>query len=249
MASQNYLQLDLTAAETIRGKQSVKAEVHNLGHHILAYHSDNGIFASAEFKDHCLMKKQALSFRGIGAHHQNGVAERSIKTISHLARANLIHLMLCWPVHCNTYLWPFAMHYTIWIYNCVPKLSLGSLSPDEFWSGVQSNHSDLCRAHVFGCHVNVLDPCLQDGHRIPKCDSWARQGMFVGFSSAHSSLVPLDLNLWTGSVSLQYHIIFNNKFQTVPSPHPNIYEIDNIFGRLFDTACDFWWHLFASVVC
>jgi hypothetical protein len=47
---------------------------------------------------------------------------------------------------------------------------LGGLSPDEVWSSTRSDHSELPRAHVFGCLVYVLDPALADGHSIPKWD-------------------------------------------------------------------------------
>ncbi|MFN9955072.1 MAG: hypothetical protein ACK55I_18395, partial [bacterium] len=74
------------------------------------YHTDNGIFASAAFKEDCNSKKQKLTFSGVGAHHQNGVAERSIRTISSMARSNLLHLMLHWPSRCKLDLWALSMH-------------------------------------------------------------------------------------------------------------------------------------------
>jgi hypothetical protein len=55
------------------------------------------------------------------------------------------------------------------------------LCPLEIWSQQKLEHSELTRAHVFGCPVYVLDPWLQDGKKIPKWDSKARQGIFVGF--------------------------------------------------------------------
>ena len=41
--------------------------------------------------------------------------------------------------------------------------------------------------------------------------------MFLGFSDLHSSQVPLVLNVQTGKISPQYHVIFDNKFETVNS--------------------------------
>jgi hypothetical protein len=40
-------------------------------------------------------------------------------------------------------------------------------------------------------------------------------GLFLGFSERHLSQVPLVLNVETGKVSPQYHVIFDNKFKTV----------------------------------
>jgi hypothetical protein len=64
--------------------------------------------------------------------------------------------------------------------------------------------------------------------------------MFLGFSSEHSSLVPLVLNLRTGHVSPQYHVIFDDNFETVPSLNPLTSDIDDKFAALFDSAKDFY---------
>lgn len=124
------------------------------------YHSDNVIFAKSAFKNHCKSLDQETSFSGVGAHHQNGVAERSMQTISGMAQANLLHLMLHWPARCKLNLWALSMHYAVWIYNRIPCELLGGLTPYEFWSGCRSDHADLKRAHVFGCPVYVLDADL-----------------------------------------------------------------------------------------
>ena len=39
--------------------------------------------------------------------------------------------------------------------------------------------------------------------------------MYVGFSLLHSSTVGLVRNLWTGNISPQFHLIYNNWFETV----------------------------------
>ena len=218
----HYPQSDLTADSTILGKQLLEDEAKSVSVSIKHYHSDNGIFSTKAFKDHCRSLNQSFSFCGVGAHHQNAVAERCIGTI--------------WPERCNLNLWALAMDYAVWIYNRTPKESLSGLSPKEFWSSARSDHNDLRRAHPFGCPVYVLDPHLQDGKSIPKWSSRSRQGMFVGFSSEHSSLVPLVLNLDTGYISPQYHVIFDDSFHTVPSAHSSVDKIDDAFASLFDTG-------------
>jgi hypothetical protein len=120
------------------------------------------------------------------------------------------------------------------------------MSPDEVWSSTCLDHEDLKRAHVFGCPVYVLDPDLQDGKSIPKWNSHSRQGMFVGFSSKHSSLVPLVLNLETGYISLQYHVIFDDSFHTVPSSLTPDSEIDDIFAKLYDDGHGSAWERYVD---
>jgi hypothetical protein len=65
--------------------------------------------------------------------------------------------------------------------------------------------------------VYVLDVLLQDRKKIPKWNPWACLGLFLGYSDLHSSLVPLVLNVDMGYISLQFHVIFDNKFETVTS--------------------------------
>ena len=82
---------------------------------------------------------------------------------------------------------------------------------------MHNSGNELARAHIFGCPVYVLDPALQDGKKIPKWNPRARLGLFLGFSEQHLSQVPLILNVTTGKISPQYHVIFDDKFDTVHS--------------------------------
>ncbi|KAL7478027.1 hypothetical protein ACHAW6_003813, partial [Cyclotella cf. meneghiniana] len=113
-------QKSLNAADTIRGKLLLEREAAEVGIQIKALHSDNGVFNSEDFRQHCDSYRQRLSFSGVGAHHQNGVAERSIQTIANMARASMIHASLRWPDRPILDFWPLAMSYAIWVYNQLP---------------------------------------------------------------------------------------------------------------------------------
>eukprot|EP00804_Cyclotella_cryptica_P001177 CCRYP_016994-RA/>CCRYP_016994-RA protein AED:0.39 eAED:0.19 QI:0/0/0/1/0.5/0.33/3/0/796 len=89
------------------------------------------------------------------------------------------------------------------------------LSPDKLWSRVKISSSRLPHAHAFGCPAYVLDPALQDGKKIPKWNNRACQGIIVGFSPNHSSMVPLVYN--PHSHTSQYRVIFDVAFSTVPA--------------------------------
>jgi hypothetical protein len=82
---------------------------------------------------------------------------------------------------------------------------------------VRSPSAELLQTHVFGCPVYVLDASLQDGKKIPKLNPRARLGLFLGFSDLHSSQTPLVMNMETGKISPQFHVIFDDTFQTVNS--------------------------------
>jgi len=213
----NFPQYSNAATETIRSATRLEAMAIDEGFKIQKYHADNGIFASKDFKQHCDNNKIVYSFSGVGAKHQNGIAERNIKTVAQYARANMLHLAMHWPQQANASFWPQAMDYAIWVFNRMPNMESG-ISPNELWSSARGNAGiELSRAHVFGCPVYVLDAALQDGKKIPKWNPRARLGLFLGFSDLHSSQVPMVLNVETGKVSPQFHVIFDDKFETVHS--------------------------------
>jgi hypothetical protein len=56
----HHPQTDLSASQTIRGKQIMEKAAADLGFCIEGYHSDNGIFASAEFKAHCASQRDSV---------------------------------------------------------------------------------------------------------------------------------------------------------------------------------------------
>jgi hypothetical protein len=129
----------------------------------------------------------------------------------------MLHVATYWPQHANSKYWPQAVDYAAWVFNRLPNMESG-IAPNEIWSGVlRSPSSELSRAYVFECPVYVLDASLQDGRKIPKWNPRARLGLFLGFSDLHSSLVPLVLNIATGHTSPQFHVIFDNKFETIHS--------------------------------
>jgi transposase InsO family protein len=54
-----------SAEETIRSKVLVEQAAKDAGFKIKKYHSDNGIFSSKEFKQHCKSQDQEQSFSGV----------------------------------------------------------------------------------------------------------------------------------------------------------------------------------------
>ena len=52
---------------------------------------------------------------------------------------------------------------------------------------------------------------------IPKWDPRSQRGVNMGFRKMHSTKVGLILNLLTGSISPQYHVVFDDMFSTAMS--------------------------------
>ena len=211
-------QRSLSAADTIQAKRDFERAALECGVTIKKYHTDNGIYDSAAFEDELEEGDfQAHTKSGVGAHHQNGVAERAIGTVHAMARAMLLHIRIHWPDEFDPALWTYALDYAVYIYNHLPFDVKSGLCPNEVFSGVVVGCKPLRRLRVFGCPAYVLDPRLQDGRRIPKWSPRSRSGQFLGFSPSHSSTIVLVRNLRTGYVSPQFHVVFDERFETVAS--------------------------------
>ena len=70
-----HLQTSLDGENTIAGKVKFEDKMQEMGYPVHHYHADNGIFAAKVWLAHVHSKGQTQSYAGVGAHHQNGVAE------------------------------------------------------------------------------------------------------------------------------------------------------------------------------
>ena len=71
----NFPQYSTNASETVWSTQRPASMARDDGITIKSFHVDNGIFAKSEFKDYCERNRMKFSFCGVGAKHQNSVAE------------------------------------------------------------------------------------------------------------------------------------------------------------------------------
>jgi hypothetical protein len=177
--------------EAIEGKQRFEQLAALHGVKIKSYRADNGIMACHDFIQHVTMNQQAISHCGVNAHGQNGIAERSIRTICDRARTMLLHAIEHWPEAVSIDLWPFAIRMATDIHNATPGPS--GLSPEEIFTKQKARHDRLLDFHTFGCPVFVLDPSLQQGMKIPKWKPRARQAVYLGHSPRHAQTVPVVL--------------------------------------------------------
>jgi hypothetical protein len=180
------------------------------------YHGDNDIFSAEEYRLECKEKGQSQSFSGVGAQHQNARAKHAIQTIMFMACSFMVHASLHWTDQGldDISLWPFAVKHAVWIYNRVPNCQSG-LTPLDLLMKSKADHRNILSAHVWGCLAIVLEPQLQKDKKLPKWNRHARVGQFLGYSDEHSSLVANVHHLSTGYVSPQFHVVFDDLFETV----------------------------------
>jgi len=67
--------LNFTAGETLWAKALFERAMLDHGITVQSYQTDNGVFAAKEFMLEIHNMQQSIGFSGVGAHHQNGVAE------------------------------------------------------------------------------------------------------------------------------------------------------------------------------
>ena len=72
----------------------------------------------------------------------------------------------------------------------------------------------MSQMHTFACPIFALQNELASGNTIPKWSPRAHLGINLGPSPVHARNVYLVLNITTGLVSPQFHVKFDNLFET-----------------------------------
>jgi hypothetical protein len=232
------LQSHLNTHETLKAKELYELHCRDYGVIPHSYHSDNGTpFTSAQFAINLHRFSQTHTYAGTGAHHHNGIAERSIQTIMSIARTMMIHAAVHWPAVADTQLWPLAVLHALELFNHVPDPTTG-ISAQDLFSRTRWPHSKFKDIHVWGCPVYVLEKTISDGKSLPRWKPRSTRGVYVGMSQQHASTVPLVLNLDTGAITPKFHIVFDDWFATVGTEP----------AQIPDFATDAWNKLFGDSV-
>jgi hypothetical protein len=125
-------QVGFSAVETIRAKQGFERLCMDNGVVVQDYLTDSGALKANSFVAHINETHQKMRFCGTNTHHQNGVAERSIQTISNMTRAMNLHAGIHWKNGCDSSLWPQAVNYAANIYNNTPN---NGVCPADIFTG------------------------------------------------------------------------------------------------------------------
>ena len=209
-----YLQESTKGDETLLAKKAFEAHAASFGVKVFNYHADNGRFAERLFLEHAAQQGQTVTLCGVNAHFQNGIAEKRIRDLTERARTSLLHAMNRWPSAVSIHLWPYALRFANEVHNSAPSLRNGR-SPLELFSGTPVRPQVL-NFHPPFCPAYVLHNGLQGGGKRP--NKWVRRSrtaVYLGTSPRHARSVALVLSLSTGYVSPQFHLKFDDFFETV----------------------------------
>ena len=210
-------QVTLNANDSINAKSAFERMARDVGVDITKYHTDNRIYTSKACVADLVPKNQSIQHSGVGAKWQNGAVEGAIGMVVSKARTLMVHAALCGPEEEDDSLWPLSLTHTAHLFNHTPS-QFNGIAPVEVFTSTLSDHEMLRNTHTWGSPVYVLEPRLTSaGGKTPKWQPRSRQGQYVGASPQHAKNIALVRNLKTGCLSPQFHVVFDDWFETVHS--------------------------------
>jgi hypothetical protein len=226
-----HLQKQLTSEETVQGKVAFEKFCEARGVTVKHYHADNGRFADKGFVNHVSKCKQSITYCAVNAHFQNGMAEKRIRDLQDQTTTMLMHAESKWPDVISANLWPYALREANESLNATPSKVTGRVANQMF--AKTDAPTVLRHFHPFGCPTYILNDSLAAGKSIPKWHKRARLGVYLGRSPNHSQSVALVMNLATGLVSPQFHLKFDDLFETVKDhdTYPNNWKSATHFRK------------------
>ena len=123
-----------------------------------------------------------------------------------------LHAQRRWPDTISENLWPYAVRTAADVDNNLPRLKTKRSPIESFASvGVRPRARQF---HPFGCPSYGLNARMQDDKKDSKWSERSRVGVYLGNSPRYARSVGLILNITTGLVSPQYHVTYDDDFET-----------------------------------
>lgn len=142
---------------------------------------------------------------------QNGVAERTNRTLIERARTQLISSGL------PPKLWAESLNTAVYITNRVPTRALSSMTPYEAWYGTKPKIQHL---RVFGCTAYTVDPKAKDkGKMAPR----SKKAVFLGYEGSN------QYRLWepTNEVLIRSRDVIFHEDRPLTESQPMIQSLIN----------------------
>jgi hypothetical protein len=208
------------ASEACRSKCDYETFTKRYNITIDYYHADKGAFRSEIFQKSMDNNNQKLNSSGANAQWQNGLVELSNGTLCAAAQSMLNHAISQWDLTITAKLCPFAIQHATTIFNTTKRRSRDyELSPWEQFTGERSK-LDQTDMHPLLCPVYMLDQRMQEGTSPPQWTKRTTQKVYVGHLHHYSKSVSMVWDPKTKLVSPQFHVMFDNNFDTVQAPDP-----------------------------
>jgi hypothetical protein len=197
-----HLQKDSTSLEMLKAQHAFELYARERGVRVRNYHADNGRFVDNAWKGGLAQEDQGITYCGVNAHWQNGIAERRIRDLKEQTRTMLLHAQHHWPDAVATSLWPYAMRTASHVFNNAPMLQGNhkDKTPRELFTEVRIS-AEVRHHHTFGCPVYIRKRSLQQGKSLSVWMARARVRINLGISPTQARSVALVLSLKTGLVS------------------------------------------------
>ena len=130
--------LNFTTTETLQAKARYERRMADMGVTVQPYQAENSIFATRAFVNNIESGLRNIKFSGVGAHHQNGIAEHAIQSMLSKAQTILMHAVIRWSSMVETNLWSMAVDYAVYHHNHMARPSVGMLAPIDLLLKTQS---------------------------------------------------------------------------------------------------------------
>jgi hypothetical protein len=127
----------------------------------------------------------------------------------------IIHAKHMWPDVIDASLWTYEIRLSGYIDNSTIQHTTFNSHIEEFAN--VAVRAKLRHFHPFRCPAYVL--IRHDRTKISKWDPKSKIGVYIGSSPKHARSVHLILNPSTGLTSPQYHMRFDDLFQTTTNMH------------------------------
>ena len=159
------------------------------------------------------------------------MVEKRIRDLQEQTTTMLMHAEAEWPDVITANLWLYALREASESLNLTPSKVTGKIANELF--SRSDTQTVLQHFHPFGCPTYVLNDSLAAGKSIPKWNKIALLGVYLGRSPSHAQSIALVLNLAQGFVSPQFHLKFDDLFETVKGhdTYPNRWKSATHFRK------------------